>query len=62
VAKASNSSKNITTSAVRFTVTASGKDSVVLSGAVFNITSNYTASSDSYVRVYKNSVSTDNLV
>jgi hypothetical protein len=41
IAKALNSSKDIRTSALRFTITASGKDSVVLSGATINVLSNY---------------------
>ncbi|MDR0771934.1 MAG: hypothetical protein LBF15_02540 [Candidatus Peribacteria bacterium] len=37
VAKASNPSKEITSSALRFTVTASGRDAVVLSGASLDV-------------------------
>jgi len=43
VAKSTNSSKLITTSALRFTITASGKDQITLSGASFNnLLSGYT--------------------
>lgn len=60
IAKSSNSSKNLTTSALRFTVTASGKDSVVLSGATFsNLFSGYTTGSGKIV-VYKDSISSNN--
>jgi uncharacterized protein (DUF2345 family) len=64
VAKASNSSKNITSSAVRFTITASGKDQVVLTGATVTLTSNYAFSGTSTgtIKIYKNSVSDSNLV
>lgn len=60
VAKATNSSKNLTTSALRFTVTASGKDSVTLTGATFtNLLSGYTTGSGKLV-VYKDSISSGN--
>lgn len=61
VAKATNSSKDLATSALRFTVTASGKDSVTLSGATFdNLFSGYTGSTT--LTVYKTSVSSANIV
>ena len=60
VAKATNSSKQITTSALRFTVTASGKDSVTLDSATFaNLFAGYTTGSAKIV-VYKNSISAPN--
>jgi len=62
VAKATNSSKNLTTSALRFTVTASGKDSVTLNSATFaNTFGGYNTASGSIV-VYKDSVSTANIL
>ncbi|MDD2908049.1 MAG: S-layer homology domain-containing protein [Candidatus Gracilibacteria bacterium] len=61
VAKASNSSKDLSTSALRFTVTASGKDSVTLSGATFdNVLSGYTGATQ--LTVYKDTVSVSNIV
>ena len=59
VAKAANSSKLLTTSALRFTVAAAGKDSVTLTGLNFN---NQLAGYTGTVKVivYKNSVSTAN--
>lgn len=61
VAKATNSSKDLATSALRFTVTATGKDSVTLSGATFsNLYSGYTGST--VLTVYKTSVSAANIV
>jgi hypothetical protein len=64
IAKATNSSKNLTTSALRFTVTASGKDSVILSGATVTLSSNYgfSGTSTGTIKIYKNSISNDNLV
>lgn len=62
VAKAANSSKLITTSALRFTVAvdANSKDQVVLSGATFsNLFSGYDTASGKIV-VYKDSVSAGN--
>ncbi|MDD5769333.1 MAG: S-layer homology domain-containing protein [Candidatus Gracilibacteria bacterium] len=62
IAKATNSSKDISTSALRFSVTASGKDQVTLSGATFsNQLSGYTGSTV-LVKVYKDTVSSANLV
>jgi hypothetical protein len=62
VAKASNSSKEITSSALRFTVTASGKDSVTLSGTSLDVSlSGYTGSAVT-VNLYKGSATTSNLV
>lgn len=62
VAKSSNSSKDISTSALRFSVTASGKDQVTLSGAMFdNQLSGYTGSSV-MVEVYKDTISSSNLL
>jgi len=61
VAKIDNANKSLSTSAMRFTVTAAGKDSVTLSG--FTFTQNptgYTATGT--VKVYKDSVATANLV
>lgn len=61
VAKAANSSKDLSTSALRFTVTASGKDSVTLSGASFdNVLSGYTGATT--LTVYKDTVSAANIV
>lgn len=61
VAKATNSSKDLSTSALRFTVTASGKDSVTLSGATFdNVLSGYTGATT--LTVYKSSVGSSNIV
>lgn len=59
VTKATNSSKLLTTSALRFTVAAAGKDSVTLTGLNFN---NQLAGYTGTVKVivYKNSVSTAN--
>ncbi len=60
VAKSSNASKNLTTSALRFSVTASGKDNVVLSGATFsNLFSGYETATGKIV-VYKDSISSNN--
>jgi len=60
VAKSTNSSKNLTTSALRFSVTASGKDSVTLTGATFsNLFSGYNTGSWRLV-VYKDSISSNN--
>ncbi|MDR1988442.1 MAG: hypothetical protein LBQ24_07135 [Candidatus Peribacteria bacterium] len=44
---------------MRFTVTASGKNQVVLSGATVKVSSNYTTTS-AHIRIYKNSISDDN--
>ncbi|MDD3145219.1 MAG: S-layer homology domain-containing protein [Candidatus Gracilibacteria bacterium] len=61
VAKASNSSKDLSTSALRFTVTASGKDSVTLNSATFdNVLSGYTGATT--LTVYKDTVSVSNIV
>lgn len=61
VAKAANSNKSLSTSAMVFTVTASGKDSVTLSGFTFaQLPTGYTATGT--VRVYKDSVSAANEV
>ncbi len=60
IAKSSNSSKNLTTSALRFTVTASGKDSVKLAKADFtNLLSNYEIGNGKVI-VYKDSISSNN--
>jgi len=62
VAKATNSSKAITTSALRFTVTSRGKDKVTLSWATFaNVFWGYTTTWAT-IKVYKDSVSAGNLV
>lgn len=61
VAKQTNTSKDIQTRALVFTVTASGKDSVTLSDATFdNTVVNYTGTW--IVKVYKTSVSAANLL
>lgn len=61
VAKAANGSKNLSTSALRFTVAAAGKDSVTLDAIEFDtILAGYTGSAT--IEVYKNSVSAANLV
>jgi len=61
VAKATNSSKDLSTSALRFTVTASGKTGVTLSGATFdNVLSGYTGAT--MLTVYKDSISSANIV
>lgn len=61
VAKSSNSSKDLNTSALRFSVTASGKDQVTLSGASFdNVLSGYTGSAK--LVVYKDTISAANKV
>jgi hypothetical protein len=61
VAKSSNASKDISTSALRFSVTASGKDQVTLSGATFNnLLSGYTGSA--MVKVYKDTIQSANLL
>ena len=60
IAKAANVSKDITSSALRFTVTAAGKDKVVLTG--LNVTSQLSAYTGyTTVRVYKDSIDTANL-
>jgi hypothetical protein len=60
VAKAANPSKALTTSALKFTVSASGKDSATLNTLRFNnVLSGYTTSSAKIV-VYKNSISAAN--
>lgn len=57
VAKATNSSKNVTTSALRFSVTASGKDSVTLTQADFaNLFAGYTTGAAKIV-IYKDTIS-----
>lgn len=62
VAKSTNSSKDINTSALRFSVTATGKDQVTLTNAVFdNVLSWYTGSTAKVV-VYKDSISSANKV
>jgi hypothetical protein len=59
VAKAANSSKLLTTSALRFTVTAAGKNSITLSGVVLNNSiAGYTGTAT--LAVYKDSVSAGN--
>jgi hypothetical protein len=61
VAKAANASKDLSTSALRFTVTASGKDGVTLNGANFdNLLSGYTGATT--LTVYKTTVSASNIV
>jgi len=59
VAKATNTSKALTTSALRFTVTASGKDSVLLTGLKMNnALAGYTGTIN--VKVYKTAVNSAN--
>ena len=61
VAKGANGSKNLSTSALRFTVAASGKDSVTLNSIdLTTILAGYTGTAN--VEVYKSSVTTPNLV
>ena len=61
VAKATNASKDLSTSALRFTVTASGKDAVTLNGVSFdNAISGY--SNVTTLTVYKDTVSASNIV
>ncbi len=66
VAKDSNGSKDLNTSAVRYSVTASGKDQATLTGiTVKAVLSGYVGSveSDTWViAIYKDSVSTENIV
>lgn len=60
IAKAANTSKLLTTSALRFTVTAAGKDTITLSGVDFsNAVAGYTGTI--VLKVYKNSVSSANI-
>lgn len=60
IAKATNSSKELTSSALRFTVTAAGKDNVTLSGVSLTTQlSGYTGSMT--VAIYKDSISAANL-
>lgn len=60
-AKATNSSKELTTSALRFTVTANGKNNVTLAGLTLaGKLSGYDVSTAS-VKVYKDSISSSNL-
>ncbi len=60
IAKGTNSSKDLVTSALRFTVTAAGKDNVTLNSATFaNIFSGYTLT-NAKVTVYKDSISASN--
>lgn len=59
LAKASNSNKAITTSALRFTVTAAGKDNILLTGVTLNnALAGYTGTV--VVKVYKSSISSVN--
>jgi hypothetical protein len=61
VAKASNASKSLTTSALRFTITAEGKDAVLISGFAFNtILAGYTGTAT--IELFRNSTSAGNLV
>lgn len=60
VAKATNSSKELTSSALRFTVTAAGKDFVTLSGASLDIKLSTSYATGAVVKIYKNSVSESN--
>lgn len=60
IAKAANTSKLLTTSALRFTVTAAGKDTITLSRVDFsNAVAGYTGTI--VLKVYKNSVSSANI-
>jgi hypothetical protein len=61
VAKATNSSKNLTTSSLRFTITASGKNQVVLKSANISVNSNYDTT-NAKLSVYRNSIGASNLV
>lgn len=61
VVKTTNSSKDLATSALRFSVTASGKDQVTLSWATFdNVLSGYTGATT--LTVYKSSIGSSNVV
>ncbi|MDD2916366.1 MAG: S-layer homology domain-containing protein [Candidatus Gracilibacteria bacterium] len=60
IAKATNSSKELTSSALRFTVTAAGKDLVTLNSITGSVQlSAYTGATE--VRVYKDTISATNL-
>ncbi|MBU1759096.1 hypothetical protein KKG31_08505 [Patescibacteria group bacterium] len=60
VAKAANTNKSLTTSALRFTVTAAGTDSVLLTGVTLNnALAGYTGTIG--VRIYKSSINSANL-
>jgi hypothetical protein len=62
VAKAANTSKEITTSALRFTVTASGKNSIALiTPALTARLFGYNNASGATVKIYKDSVSASNV-
>lgn len=61
VAKLTNSSKDLATSALRFSVTASGKDQVTMTWATFdNVLSGYTGATT--LTVYKSSIWSSNVV
>jgi hypothetical protein len=61
VAKSANPSKDLSTSALRFSVTASGKNGVTLTSATFdNVLSGYTGATE--LTVYKDSISSFNIV
>ncbi len=60
VAQDSNSNKDLATSALRFSVTATGNNEVVLSGVTIKANiSGYTGSTE--IKIYKDSVSDANL-
>lgn len=61
VAKAANASKGLTTSALRFTVTAAGKDSVVLNSLNFNNLFAGYITAGAQIKVYKTSTTAANL-
>lgn len=61
VAKAANASKGLTTSALRFTVTAAGKDSVVLNSLNFNNLFAGYVTAGAQIKVYKTSTTAANL-
>ncbi|NOZ43790.1 MAG: hypothetical protein GXP45_01225, partial [bacterium] len=61
VAKAENPNKGLTTSALRFTITADGKNSVTLTGLSINIAPSGYITTSGEIKVYKTSVSSSNL-
>ena len=61
VAKLTNSNKDLATSALRFSVTANGKDEVELTNLDVNVASNYITTGAKVV-LYKNSISNANKV
>jgi hypothetical protein len=62
ISKTSNASKSLTTSALRFTVTAMGKDSVTLNSIKLDNKFSGYIGTDAKIVVYKNSISAANKV